>query len=302
MNKKKLFNSLMAMSLSATLMYTGYLAYSQYGDNKTGAEKNMPSTLLASETGEGALDIQEIVLPEPEEKPIDATKVEITAEATEKLKLTGKNAGQNLESYKKALVQMDVPTAFSGKLNELITQGQKVENILPAYNFLYDNYGTIDELNGLVVRLEAGGKLGELIKEYNSSHQEFVPSDFEPSYLEDLLKTMTIDDVMIADRLSQKGLASFEDLRAKRESGLSWKEINAGLGVLNSAEELPRLSLTKAQVNKCMQDNGLSEEEALDVLILTWQTGQDYAAVSSDLKRGKQKEQIQAEAYTAKYK
>ena len=247
-------------------------------------------------------DTQDIDFKRPPEKETDTSHIEISADIADSMKNSdSKNFDKNIGNYKKVLVQLDVPKEFRNQLETLINNGKPVTNILTLYNFLYDSYGTIAELEGLVAKLESGGNLGDIIRDYNVSHPEFVPSKFEKTYLETLMVTMSIDDILISDRLSQKGLATFDDLIAKRQSGMSWKTINASLGIINTSDKLPRMSLTQAQVNKCMQDNGLEEKDAADVLVLTWKTGKDYSLVTNELKSGKKQEDIYAEAYNEKY-
>lgn len=313
MKNKKLVTSLTIIVMSVIFLSSGYMAYAINGSSQTEAETKQPETIVENidkkkaiptpEKAQGISDTQDIDFKKPTEVEVDTSKIEIVADVADKIKNSDKkNFDKNLVNYKKVLVQLNVPQEFRDQLEKLIKNDKKVQDILPLYNYLYDNYGTIDELEGLVAKLESGENLGDIIREYNSTHSEFVPTNFENAYLENLLKTMSIDDIMIADRLSQKGLAKFADLIAQRQSGKTWKTINADLGVINTSDQLPRMSLTHAQVNKCIQDSGLNEKDATDVLVLTWKTGKDYATVTKDLKSGKKQEDISAEAYNEKYK
>lgn len=313
MKKKKLVSAILIFTLITILLSSGYAAYAMNDNSKVITETKQPDAPLqktdnkkplpTQPKAQGIADTQDIDFKKPLEKEADTSQIELSADLADSIKRSdSKNFDKNTGNYRKLLVQLNVPQEFRDQLEKLMKDGKQVQDILPLYNFLYDNYGTIDELKGLVIKLESGENLGDIISEYNSAHPEFVPTKFEETYLENLMKTMSIDDILIADRLSQKGLAKFEDLIAKRQSSISWKSINTSLGFINTSDQLPRMSLTHAQVNKCMQDNELNEKDATDALVLTWKTGKDYATVSSELKSGKKKEDIYAEAYNEKYK
>lgn len=313
MKKRKLVSSMIIVALIVTVLSSAVVAYAMNDNSKVITETKQPEItprkidnkkpLPTQEKTLGVPDTQAIDIKRPPEKEVDISQIELSAEIADSIKNSdSKNFDKNIGNYKKVLVQLNVPIEFRNQLEKLMKKGKKVADILPLYHFLYDNFGTIDELEGLIDKLESGESLGDIIRDYNSTNPEFVPSKFEETYLENLMKTMSIDDIMIADRLSQRGLAKFEDLIVMRKSGKSWKIINANLGVINTADKLPRMSMTRAQVNKSMQDNGLNEKDATDVLVLTWKTGKDYSEISKELKSGKKKEDIDAEAYHEKYK
>lgn len=313
MKKRKLASIMTIVALIVTVLSTAVVAYAMNDNSKVKTETKQSDLSLQKTDNKkplptqgktmGVPDTQAINIKRPPEKEVDINQIELSAEIADSIKNSdSKNFDKNIGNYKKVLVQLNVPIEFRNQLEKLMKKGKKVADILPLYHFLYDNFGTIDELEGLIGKLESGESLGDIIRDYNSTHPEFVPTKFEETNLENLMKTMSIDDIMIADRLSQKGLTKFEDLIAKRQSGKSWKTINAGLGVINTSDQLPRMSMTHSQVNKSMQDNGLNEKDAMDVLILAWKTGKDYSVVSKELMSGKKKEDIGAEAYNEKYK
>jgi len=312
MKKKKTVTSLILIVMSVVFFSSGYMVYAMNDNSKFEEQASQTDPIL------GKIDREKLRTPEPAmrppvtqaidfdkpvEKEADFSKILVTGDIADKIKNSDKSEfDKNIGNYEKALVQLDVPQEFRDQIDNLIKKDKKIQDILPIYNFLYDNYGTIAELDGLVDKLESAGNLEDIIREYNNSSPKFVPSNFEDQYLKKLMETFSVNDIMIADRLSQKGVSKFEDLIALRQSGKSWKTINATLGVINTSDQFPKVSLTRAQVNKCMQDNGLNESDAIDVLVITSKTGKDYATVASELKKGKKKETIYAETYTEKYK
>lgn len=315
MKKRKSISSIMIFAL-IFMISVGYMVYAREGIVKTNEPVNQPinksnatvqnidnkNQIQDSEKAIGVSNTQDIDINSQVQNEVDTNSMDISKDILDDIKVSdGKNYNRNLNNYKKALLRLDIPKEYRNQLEKLIKKGRKMPGMLALYNFLYDNYGTISELEGMVGKLESGKGLADIIKEYNDTHPEYVPGKFDNTYLENLMKSMSIDDILIADRISQKGLAKFEDLINKRKSGMSWKDINASLGVINTSSQLPRMQLTHAQVNKCMQDNAVSEKDAVDTLVLTWKTGKDYKTVSSELKNGKKKEDIMAETYNEKY-
>ncbi|MCB8818801.1 hypothetical protein [Desulfosporosinus shakirovi] len=312
MKKKKAVTSLILIVMSVVFFSSGYMVYAMNDNSKTEEQTIHEDPMLGKidreklRTPEPAMRppvTQAIEFDKPVEKEAEFSEILVTGDIVDKIKNSDKSKfDKNIAIYEKTLVQLDVPQEFRGQIENLLKKDKKIQNILPIYNFLYDNYGTIDELDKLVVKLDSGGNLADIITEYDNTSLKFVPRDFEDQYLKKLMETLSVDDIMIADRLSQKGVSKFEDLIARRQSGESWKTINSELGVINTSDQFPKVSLTRAQVNKCMQDNGLNENDAMNVLVMTSKTGKDYATVTSELKNGKKKETIYAEAYTEKYK
>lgn len=313
MGKKKLVSIFVALISITTILSLGYVTYAKNENNiviskaqkpKVNVEKIDNSKYLNNQSKSISQPVtQNIEIEKPKDTNYDLSKIKLSTDITNYFKKSdSKNFNKNINNFKNFIVKFNVPDEFKDKVDKLIKKGEKVPNILALYNFLYDNYGTINELEELADKLELGTSLANIIKNYNSSHPEFVPSKFDNTYLENLMKTMSIDDILIADRLSQKGLAKFEDLIGKRQKGMSWKEINTELGVINTSNQLPRLSLTHAQINKCMSDNKLSEKDAVNMLILAKNAGKDYSVISSEFKNGKKENDIMAETYDERYK
>lgn len=312
MKKKKAVTGLILIVMCVVFFSSGYMVYAMNDISKTEEQASQADPVLRKldreklRTPEPAMRppvTEAIEFDKPMEKEAGFSKILVTGDIADKIKNGDKSkVDKNIANYETVLVQLDVPQEFRGQIENLIKKDKKIQNILPVYNFLYDNYGTVGELDGLVEKLESGRDLADIITEYDNTSPQFVPRDFEEQYLKKLMETLSVDDIMIADRLSQKGVAEFEDLIARRQSGESWKTINSEFGVINTSDQFPKVSLTRAQVNKCMQDNDLNENDAVNVLVITSKTGKDYATVSSELKQGKKKETFYAEAYTEKYK
>ena len=216
MKKRKFVSSMIIAALIVTVLSTAVVAYAINDNSKVITETKQPEIASQNindkkpvpeqEKTLGIPDTQAIDIKRPPEKEVDISQIELSADIADSIKNSdSKNFDKNIGNYKKVLVQLDVPKEFRNQLETLINNGKPVTNILTLYNFLYDSYGTIAELEGLVAKLESGGNLGDIIRDYNVSHPEFVPSKFEKTYLETLMVTMSMDDNLLSDRLSKKG-------------------------------------------------------------------------------------------------
>lgn len=241
----------------------------------------------------------------PIKKEIDITEVSISGEIEGVIRNSdGKNSDKNIKNYKKVLKAFDVPDKFKKEIERLIKKGYQVPDILTAYDFLYDNYGLIEELEKLIEKKNEGESWTEVFVDFNKSHKEFIPRDFDSKYLEGLLKTPRIspDDIMNADRISQKGLMTFEQLIEMRKEGKTWKEINSELGIVNTSGIIPRISISRAKVKKYVQNTGMSEKKVIDALALSSKMEKDDDDVINEFKSGLKKEDIYSGLYNEKYR
>jgi hypothetical protein len=246
-----------------------------------------------------------VVIKKQPKKEIDTSKISLDSDVEGSIKKTdSKNSDKHLNDYKKLLESLQVPDNFRREIEKYMKNGRNVSDVLTAYEFINDNYGDIKELGDIIDKKSKGKAFKDLFKEYNSSHKEFVPTDFKPGYLEDLMKTpgITADDIMIADRISQKGSQKFEDLIEMRKQGKTWMEINSGLGILNTSDKLAHIAITKLQVKNYMDQTGLKEDQVLDALVLAGKLDKDNDEIVNKVKAGEKKEDILAEAYDEKYR
>ncbi|MFZ5986013.1 MAG: hypothetical protein ACOYWZ_02685 [Bacillota bacterium] len=290
----------------------GYMAYTtavknegNAGDKPKTADNNKVPVKEDREAPR-AISLNEMGEPKkPEKKEIDPSKVTLSKDMEDAIKKAkGKDADKHINNCKKLITKLNVPMEYTIEIKKLLDKGHDISDILAAYEFLYDNYGQISELEGLLDKKKSGKGFAQLFKEYAKDNKEFVPRNFEPGYLESLLKSpsMTADDIMIADRISQKGLKTFEELINLKRQGKSWKEIKSDLGIVNTEEKLPRIGVTSAQVRKHMEGSNLTEEQVVEALVLAGKFGKEDTEVIEKAKKGKKKEDILAEILETEYR
>ncbi|PYG87918.1 hypothetical protein LY28_01628 [Ruminiclostridium sufflavum DSM 19573] len=234
----------------------------------------------------------------------DGTDTEISQEILELIKASDP-AGyeKNKENYINLLKNLNVHTIFKNEIERLIKEGCKLPDILTAYSYLNDSYGSIGNLEKLVKAKESGEGWADIFKAYNKSNPGFKPKSFDSKYLEELLNLSGIDEdsIMIADRVSQNAKADFKDVISKKTEGLSWRLIKAQYGIANGQEKSPRLSLTREQLTKYTKQAGLSEEEVVKALTIAQKLGKSADNILKSIKQGLSEEEIYASAYEEKY-
>ena len=301
MQKSKFTKTVVFVLLIAGALQAGIIAYSSVGgqiikklsqeapDVKAQTVAFADNTSQQNETPEKEIDISKVVL-----------KKEIVDMVTS---LDTANAARNIKNYKTLLVALDVPEGFQTRIEEMYSKGYKVQDVLAAYEYLYQNYGNIDELGWLMTQKKDGKAWKDIFKEYKKTHEEFAPRNFDSGMLEKTFKTpgITPDDVIIADRISQESGMDFEELINMRGQGKTWKDINLEFGVVTTSGELPRVSINSTQVSSYMKSTGLSEEVVLEALVLAQRLDEDGKTIVQKIKAGSTKEDILAESLSAKY-
>lgn len=253
-----------------------------------------------------AISLEDTVqIVEQPEKEIDDNGIVISSEIQECIKkIDNKNFKKNVQNYKQLLIDLEVPDNYKSEIENMMKKGYIISDILTAYEFLYESYGLIDELEGLLEKKKAGKTWAEVFKGYNKTYKDYVPSNFKSGYLEELLKdpNITVDDVMNADRISQKGIKKFDQLMKLEKDGYTREEINGKIGIVNTAEEFPRVELTHIEVMDYEESIGLSEEQVVDALVMAKKMDEDEKKILKMVKKGSKKEDILAQHYSEKYK
>lgn len=213
------------------------------------------------------------------------------------------SAEKNIQNFKKLLKGLNVSDKNTEEFTRLMKKGHKVKDAMIAYEYLYENYGLLSEFEGLIKKKELGKTWAQVFKDYSTEHKEFIPTSFKPGYLEELMKDpkITIDDIMNADRISQKGLEKFENIIKAKKEGKTWDEISSKLGLVNTAEKLPRVAISEVQVDKYKKSMGLTEKQVIDALVIAGKLGEDDKTTLNKVKAGNKKDDILAQYYEKKY-
>lgn len=212
------------------------------------------------------------------------------------------NFDRNLSNYKALLTKLNVHIKFKNEIERLITDGHKLPDILTAYDFLNDSFGKMQEIEALVLEKESGKGWASVFLGYNAGHPEFVPGSFQPEYLEKLTQTegITSDDIMLADRVSQKISRPASEVIDMRLSGSNWKDINAGFDIVNGQDVFPHVPVNREQIDKYIK-TGLSEEQVLDAFVTANKFEKNVEDIIAKIKTGASREQIYAGCYSQKY-
>ncbi len=236
--------------------------------------------------------------------PVNTGSVQISPEIENKIREQEPGEfNKNLTNYKRMLVVLDVHDTFKSRMENLIVVGRRLPDILIAFQFLNENYGLIDELDVLLDDRESGKTWLEVFSTYRQNHPEFIPRSFDFDYLEELMQTdgITEDDIMIADRVSQKTGMAFEDVIARRVSGEQWKDINGDLGIASSQNMLPRVPITQEQLRIHSAGGCLSEEQVVETLVIAFKLEMDEQEAINKAREGYTKERFFAEVLEGKY-
>lgn len=301
MSRNKFIKSIVLILLAAGLLQAGITAYSTVSNQIS--RRYVEETAYAGTQNTAPEDstVQEVQIPKEE---IDISKVTLKAEVEAKItSLDAANAAKNIKNYKTLLIALDVPGDFQTEVEEMYNKGHKVQDTLIAYDFLYQNYGSIEELEGLIAQKESGKAWNTIFKEYKATKEEYQPRSFENGKLDQIFEIpgITTDDIMIADRIAQQTGMEFDELIAMRGQGMDWKTINEGQKIVNTSGELPRVAITSAQVINHMNATGLSEDQVMEALVLAQKLEKDGKAIVDKVKAGQMEEDIIAVCLEEKY-
>ncbi|WP_248930458.1 hypothetical protein [Paenibacillus hamazuiensis] len=211
---------------------------------------------------------------------------------------------RNVTNYKTVVITRDVHQKFKNEIDRLVLAGHRLPDILIAYEYLYHNYGDMSRLEFFVNQKKMGKTWETIFMEYKQSRGSFVPRDFDSGELAAFISTPGIspDDIMLADRVSfESGKQIDELLRLKTDNpGRSWKDINAELGILNSASVLPRVKITAEDMELYLQSGALSRKQIAEAFVLANKLGVQPKIVIGHVGSGLTEEAVFAEILQSK--
>ncbi len=285
MNKRFISKVTMVLLFMALVFQAGYSVYSMI-DERAGISQKNQMQLYATETvPQGAIQ-----------------NIEVSQEIQEIIKLQyAEKYPHYLEKYKYFLVTLEVSPQLQSFVEDLLVEGYQLGDMMSAYDFLYQEYGTGEELKTLLKAQKEGRPWASLFKDYLQENI-FVPRVFDTAYLEKLTQTPGIgsDDIMIADRIAHKTGEDFEGLIHRKLEGESWQEITTGLNILNGSAQLPRVQVTQEKL-VAYAATGLQEDQVVEALVLANKLGFSEEAVIELVKGGQSREVILAAGYQEKY-
>ncbi|WP_127533295.1 hypothetical protein [Paenibacillus kobensis] len=209
--------------------------------------------------------------------------------------------GGSKVDYKDWLAEYDVHDKFAQRLDQLANAGHSRSDLMVGYAFLYDQYGTIEQLEPLVAMKEGGKSWSAVFDDYLQKHAPFQPRSFEPGQLESLTPELSSDDIMIADHIAYAtGEPIMNVIKLRLEKGSNWKEIAAERDIVNGSSTIPRVQITEAQMNKYATAS-FGEERVAEAFVLAGKLGQEPGETVAAMKAGRSETAIMAAEWTALY-
>lgn len=299
--------AILGVIVFAMVLQVGYITYSMVGGNKENNDspaQNTKGSQVQSATGDAIADDVETKKVDTKNS-IDTSKVKVPDTVKGAInQYDSKNKSDDTDMFKLLSARVKIPQEYLAEIKNMLKKNYEFKDVMIAFDFLNRSYGLIKELEPILEQRKGGMEWADIFTQYNKNHKEFVPKDFKSGYLEDIMSkyNANTDDIMIADRLSQKGLGEFEGFIKRRASGEKWQDINVSLGVVNIADKLPRVSLTNAQIKKVIQDSKLSKDKAIEALVIANEMNIDSADVVKQYKDKDKKEEIYENCYDELYK
>lgn len=291
MRNRNIATKLLLLVLTlALVMPSGYIAYS-----------------VISEQGAPNVDGKNTAQQQPVEEQQNAAQptgnVEISPEIQEIIRQSEPaDFDKNLTNYKNLLVKLDVYTDFREEIERLLQEGNGLPDILIGYEFLNDSFGSVQDLEALIIEKESGKSWETVFEGYNSRNPEFVPGAFEQGYLEVLMNTpgITSDDIMLADRVAQKVSVSVSEVINQRIAGAAWKDINGKYGIVNAQRSIPHVPVTPEQIDRYTA-GGLERQEVILAFVIAMKMDKNAEEVIGKFRAGESTEKIYAGYYSQKY-
>lgn len=216
---------------------------------------------------------------------------------------SGLFGGEDKPTYEQWLAAYEVHDKFSRQLDQLAQAGHRRSDLMIGFEFLYHQYGTIEQLEPLVAQKENGASWVALFSDYMNNHAPFEPRAFDSEQLESMTAaaSLTADDIMIADRISYVSGDSVKDLLdIKLESGQSWQLITADRNIVNGSSVLPRVQITEEQMALYTTDT-FNGERVAEAFVLAHKIGSEAEETVAAMKAGSTEMAIMAKALADKY-
>jgi hypothetical protein len=213
------------------------------------------------------------------------------------------NVEKNLSNYKQLLQSFNVHEQVKQELERLIMEDYALPDLLIAYSFLYQHYGTLADLSEFVQQKASGLAWTDIFTAYSSGKETFIPRAFDSAKLEEMMGNpkLTSDDIMIADLVSFYTDYSFDELIEIKPSTVQWDELLADIGFLFNAEALPRVQITSDQLSKYTRQGGLTEDQVAAAFVIAQKIGREAEVVIEKIKLGYTEEAIFSESYIEQY-
>lgn len=299
--KKYLKLSISILIAAVLLLSAGLAVYSAASGQKN--KSILSQSAIENKVTLSGQKIEEAKTAVPALAGEEKVSISIPNETKEIIRVSdSKKFDTNIDHYTELLISLNVHDKYKNEMDRLLKEGHELSDILTAYSFLNDKFGKLEEIEALIQIKESGKTWTDVFTGYNRKNPEFVPRSFEAGYIEEALKApgITADDIMLADRVSQKTGKTFQEVMEKRMEGQAWKDINAGFDIVNGDEALPRVSVSPEQVDKYV-NAGMKRDLVVKGYVIAKKLGQNAETVINELKTGTREEELLDKYYTQKY-
>lgn len=314
-NKKRLIASIAVLIVLSIISIVIIVNLSKNNSKKLNLSQNIKqiisNQLAAKGKKESSSDIKPIVASEGGDVKVDnsrdeeiISKISIPSELENQFDTMDSTMSESrIKKMKKFILEFNVGELYLSKITKHLKNNDKYLDILMAYDLVNENYGTVDDFENILNDRKANKEWVQIIKEYIEKQIKYEQRKYDNDEIKELLSDtdITTNDLMIADRLSQKGIKTFDDLISLRKKGKGWREINESLGILNVVEKYPVLSIKLSDVEKHKKSSGLSEKQVKDVLIEAKKYNKDFEEAFKFAKKGKSKIELKASFLEEKY-
>lgn len=142
-------------------------------------------------------------------------------------KIDGQTKSGKLETfYRKMVVEKQISGEQVKKLDDLILRYENTKDVLIAYDFAYEWLLTYTQLEEMLLKRGDGVSFPNLFQDYINLDDAYVPRVFENGVLEGLMtgNHLNENDIALADILSQRGIADFDEILTQRKQNHPWKK------------------------------------------------------------------------------
>lgn len=190
------------------------------------------------------------------------------------------NSEKNVLKYKEFLKSYDVQDGNTKVINELIVKYNKIDDVLIAYSFINDYYGTTIDLKTILKNKTEGKSWSDIFSDYSNKHT-FVPREFNVDDLENYLSYSSIssDDIVIIDRISFVSGEKFKDILLRKVEGEDYSTIKENLNICNSEEKLGRVKITNNKLEYYLSKTELTQEEIVNCYVLALKLKVDVSEI-----------------------
>lgn len=242
--------------------------------------------------------------PSPSSDPEKTTKIKLIQELEDTLnKLDNSIAQARIIKINNIKDRFKMGDKQMKNISLELNNGTKLIDLLIAYDVVNENLGTEDDLKNVLESRKSGKEWGEIINDYSKSQKKYIPRKYDEEVIKELIQNQgfSIDDLKIADRISQKGFKSFDDLLALKKQGDLWKDIKGSLGIIDGNETYPKIQLNVSDLEKYKKSTGLSEETVKNILMLAKTNDKNFEDAFKVAQTIKDKNELKAVFLKEKY-